>query len=398
MIFSYNNQLRIMKILFESNLINFFKIITFAVLITSSFNAQGQENVKQDYIVSIQGDTLRGKVKFKSDSQLILSDANSGGKTYGPEEIKAAYDKGNYYSVENVMGTKKFLHQVIIGNTSLYQFKLPTSKEQFYLKLNDTVLAVTKNLFPGISNFLVSQCKETNYTTGTVPNLNYSLSGLSALVIYYNTCKGFGDTQVVKYVPKKIQLKPQVYLGADMSRFKYGEKSRNNAEDEFETGLGFVAGVSVKLGNDTGLSFRPGLQFSHKSASVKNLPVPINNTTTVDLALSVNFIEVPLLFRYSFKGKNFRPFIALGPHVGTAFLSDIERTPHRFSYYEGYEEDSKFEMKYGILGEAGVYFNDILKGMEVKLRAEKSYYENDMDLEYLQNSSLQLLIGFNINK
>ncbi len=351
----------------------------------------------EGYIVTIQNDTLRGKVAIKNDSLLLFENSQFKKELYTPSTIKAAFTDGKYFSVHGIMGHDKYFQEIITGYLSLYRQKYANTKENFFLKRNDTLFVVTPTNFLSFVSYLSAECK----TGDSLSNKNskqqykYTLNDLSEFVDYYNTCTGHKANQVISYVPEKFSVKPVINLALDAHQFRLGNSNKYNSGGTFGHTLGFAAGISAKLlGKDIGFALQPGLQFIHREGEA-TLKVPLNSFTTVDANISSNFLQLPVLIRYSFASKGYRPYLSFGPHVGTAFKSQIKRTPHGFTYNDTFDEPgSNIELIYGVSGGAGIYFPNMLKGLEVELRADKSYYDNEVDMVGLQSSSLQLFIGF----
>lgn len=379
-------------------MLKFKNFIVFLLLLTTAYS-YGQNRAKQGYIITSQNDTLRGELRFKSDSLLLFKAVGAAAiEEYQPDNVKAAYKDGKTYTTENVLGKNKFLQEVITGHLNLYMFKEGEVAERFFLKRNDTVVVVTQMNSAGVLAYYLRQCEDEKDLVShkNQKRFKYNLNGLTELVTYYNSCQGYEKEQVIKYMPEKFQFKPVLYAGLDMHELKFGENDKHNPGASFGNKQGFVVGATSRvLGKDTGLSLWPAIQFSHKEGFAKLTGVGPNSFTSVDMDISANFIEAPILLRYTFGGNNIRPFVTVGPHVGMAFFSTIEREPYGFVYKNEYEKRaSNMGVKYGASAGAGIYFPNILKGMELEFRAEKSYYEGEFDTPYLESTAMQAKLGF----
>ncbi|WP_242921630.1 outer membrane beta-barrel protein [Pontibacter liquoris] len=378
------------------------KLLILLIFATVTVTYGQQAKLKEgDYIVTIQNDTLNGEVRFKNDTLLLFKNAAAANIKYTPDKLKAAQADGNSFTVKQVLGRSKFLQEVVTGYLSLYRFQSVKAGERFFLGRNDTIFVVTPKNIHGIIGFYLKDCpQEKDISVEVIKKLyKYNLKDLISFVSYYNLCKGYQDEQVIKYSPEKTHFKTALSIGLESYRLKLGDKNEDYPGLDFGNKASFVAAMAVSLGKETGFSVRSGLQFTHKEGAAKSLPYPLNNSTSVDVDFSASFLEAPLLFRYTFAGKGIRPYVSFGPHAGVALQSNIQRTPHGFTYTDSYEQKaSKLGLSYGVVGNAGVYFPQVFKGMEVEIRADKSNYEHGYDLSDLQSASLQLLVGFYLNK
>jgi hypothetical protein len=372
-------------------------LLTLVLLSVSASYAQ--EGLVDSYLVTSQNDTLRGSIKLKGDSLLILKTRGIK-ESYTVDNTKTVLTEGKKYTVENVVGDKKFLQEIVTGYMSLYRFKNFTTREKFFLKENDSIYVVTENNYPGLINFFLSTCPQGSGLTAKriSRQYKYNLKSMIEFVTNYNSCKGNLNDQVIRYQPEKDRYDIILNTGLDIHQLKINGKNEDYSGASSGNSVGYAMGLSFGLTNKAEFSIRPGIRYTFREGSFTKLPVDINSYTSVDIDFKLRYIEVPVMFRYTFTQKYIRPFISLGPYVGIPLFSQVKRTPYRFSYPDNFEKEAnKMGISYGYAGGAGVYFPKILRGLEVQVNAEKSFYEHDYDLEGLQNTSFKVMFGFTLN-
>jgi hypothetical protein len=92
----------------------------------------------------------------------------------------------------------------------------------------------------------------------------------------------------------------------------------DDAEDFFDSRTGFVGGAYVNFPLGGSLSVEPALLYTMKGADIPDF----------DTELNADYIQIPILLRYSFGAGGVKPAIFAGPaasfQVGCDFSGDVE--------------------------------------------------------------------------
>jgi opacity protein-like surface antigen len=126
-----------------------------------------------------------------------------------------------------------------------------------------------------------------------------------------------------------------------------GDVSNN---DEFANRTGFAIGLGVQRSIGQSLSFAPEALYV-----VKGTKDPDS-----DANFKFGYIEVPLLFRYSFgSGGQASPFVTAGPTVSFQMSCDVnDNDGDSASCDDTFGEENSYDsMDYGLMVGAGVMFN-----------------------------------------
>lgn len=165
-----------------------------------------------------------------------------------------------------------------------------------------------------------------------------------------------------------------------------GAVSSNFSGDSFDEGskskIGFAAGLGLERAMSNGLSFNPELMFVMKGLKEDD----------GDGKLELNYIEVPLMFRYHFQsGGSAQPFITAGPTIGYALSCNIKDTGDSESCDDAFGEDNSFkDLDFGLAFGAGVMVNRLT--ISARYGLGLANIEQDADFT-THNRALMVLLG-----
>jgi opacity protein-like surface antigen len=155
-------------------------------------------------------------------------------------------------------------------------------------------------------------------------------------------------------------------------------------DDSFSSRTGFAIGLGVQRSIGQSLSFAPEALYV-----VKGTKDPDS-----DANLKFGYIEVPLLFRYSFSsGGQAAPFVTAGPTVSFQMSCDLnDEDDFSESCDDAFGEDDSYEsIDFGVMVGAGVMFNRF----GVSARYEMGLKDIDKnDVIESKNKALMLLASF----
>ncbi|MGD1840364.1 MAG: hypothetical protein ACFB0B_05625 [Thermonemataceae bacterium] len=250
----------------------------------ASFTAVGQKNFVEGYIISLEGDTLRGMIDFrnseKNPSQVIFKRGNQVEK-FSPYQIQQFGVNGEIYvsaSVEkevspdylgelNALPDVKlekdtvFLQSLIEGDKSLYFFKSEKRKNNFYIEENGAyTLLLHKRYFKEVNGKKIishnrSYVSQLSAYLQDCPEINqplskteYSLKSLRKLFETYYACK---DEKILfENNIEKIPPEFGVVAGASLTNvsFSSGRGAFTTVVNaDYPTSLNFMGGIYFNL-------------------------------------------------------------------------------------------------------------------------------------------------------
>lgn len=98
-----------------------------------SFQLMAQNNVREGYIITLQGDTIHGQIDFRTSAMnskrcVFKQNGESTFKTYLPEDISGyRFTNNGIYYISKLVDTKDegkkmlFVEYILHGNMNLYQ-------------------------------------------------------------------------------------------------------------------------------------------------------------------------------------------------------------------------------------------------------------------------------------
>jgi hypothetical protein len=340
---------------------NFKSLLTLMIFFSTLANAQ--LNYKNGYIISLENDTLFGKINdgggFKnSDFCLYKADKTSKTVKYYPKDIKSYRFIGDkYYSAKEVLikGEYRFVFVDVLleGKLNLYythknkeleyylekdgkligllnkKVNLPISSESLYgLMNNQTYKPVYSDKYYNqtstdvyvdvYKDSLFTVFKDSEKVRNQVDSIKYNQKSLIKITKAYINEICTGDDCI--NFEKDFNLKrPRfgIYSGVQLSKitWKTGEKSNLLTT----VPVGIFLNVPLSLINDR-LSFQVELATS----SLKHNQLYSNILDSVIyMEMKYKTLGIPVLLKYEIKGKRVSPSIAIGKEMGFFINSDV---------------------------------------------------------------------------
>lgn len=243
--------------------------ILVALLIFLSFNLAAQDNYEPGYVVTLAGDSLKGTVNnqrwFQSPDRVEFKDSQNERKEYNPKQIKAFGVANkiafvalnvNYDSTSNILANLEFTQQPAYKNATLFLKVLVSSELSLfeynakgrphlfiqdgvgqaeelishrYLDVGNT-MATNKAYINQLKNYF-KDCPKVVVS----PNLSYSSSMISKILLKYNECKQ-SDSKVFE-AKEKTQVHPGILLAVAFDQYR----------PTFNGGIGYGVGGFVNL-------------------------------------------------------------------------------------------------------------------------------------------------------
>lgn len=420
------------------------KPLLLLILTILSFPLFSQKNFTEGFVVTLAGDTIRGKINEK-DFYLNFSqcqfkaEGSSEIVKYSPGEIGGFSIEGlNFFISETISEVdpdrpKKFIEVLVVGQTSLYMYK-----EHFIFK-KDTLSYIVLEATPmireqngvytnakanlvhyGILNYLFQDCPEIKLSPSST---NVNRDKLIALTKQYNTCRG-SDYEVVFKKKPIFRLAPSVYTDFGQMQMKF-DYSGNTTGDETLLGsgpiessirqTGFAIGILLPRISER-LMVEIGMNFSQFDYSfLHNVPYVFPNGNIAealnDVIIDGKMTKIPLVIHYElFSKSKITPYIRAGMVLRSMkYGGDVSRK--RYVQYEGYYDEDYYEFEpaspqpgflaaAGLEGKLGRHIG-IFAQMQANVFGDAGRYDNIDDSQIKSNLSFKMnrkdfLVGFGV--
>jgi hypothetical protein len=281
---------------------------------------------KDGYIITLENDTLYGKVEYhnilKNLKECRFSD-DKGTTVYTPSQIMGYGFVGDMYFISGVV-ENTFLQVLISGELSLYK-----GNSDFYLEKNgneviklkyrektDTIEGKTYTkedlTWKGYVNILVYDCIQ---DINVLRNLTMDERNLTKLAIDYNICKG---ASYIDYLAKKPWTKVELGIssGITLSSININNKtgSYNYLPDNYISydpsfGLIFILS-SPRFMNR--IAFQSEIEFIKSDFFSEIIISSPSSNDYHDTYIDLTTLSFPQSVRYTVIDKDYRLFINLG--------------------------------------------------------------------------------------
>lgn len=190
------------------------------------------------------------------------------------------------------------------------------------------------------------------------------------------------------------QTKYGVQASGIMSSASFNESASDNIDKNIDAGFG--AGVYAEIPLNEKVSLKPGLNYMQKGVKVSNRFTDDGTLYKQNVKANLNYVEVPVLAIYNFKGTTGKWFVGAGPSasygISGKLKGDVEINDGQSSQREAYsvhafkkENDNGADFKRFDVGLEAVAGHNISKKMAVQLNylhglsniASASSFDND---------------------
>ena len=246
--------------------------------------AFGQKNFQPGYIVTLEGDTVKGQIDYRNwakTPEKVKFQNQAGGEavTYRPDNIQSFSVEGEYYvsaTVKTEVSSTKinnldthaelifeagtvFLQAIIIGEKSLYQYKDKVGRENFYIFQDGefTLLEYKKYLkrkegkalirevkrYSGQLMIYLSDCSD---IVSIMSRVEYRTPSLKKLFgKYYDCIEGKPDFEQVL---EKVSLNFGIMAGSTISTLKVDVERRPSYSDaDYTASFNPTGGVMLEI-------------------------------------------------------------------------------------------------------------------------------------------------------
>ncbi|GAB3296590.1 porin family protein [Hymenobacter tenuis] len=288
----------------------------------ASLAAHGQRMLTPDYLVTISGDTLRGRVVMtgRSVQTLHLRRADKPLADFTAAEAISYGDANGQLGVSqrvgSLQGELRFVTPLIKGPVSLYSGENAKGEKRFFLQPKDSAYVVEVVPTNARLTYLrvLPGCPTLDFAYSQIEGRYlYNYNGLSRLVRDYNACRYPQQTSQLIPEPGGLQTHFGVKAGVHGTRFNFPEA---RSRDLYTTPLSYQTGVFMNVSNKSRFSLQ--LEAMYMAIRGEYGPFNVYNgnayyTTTRSLVIKYSQLQVPLLVRYTLGSGSFRPYLNTGP-------------------------------------------------------------------------------------
>ena len=149
--------------------------------------------------------------------------------------------------------------------------------------------------------------------------------------------------------------------------------------DELDTRTGFMIGGFVTFPMGSAISIQPEVFYAQKGTKFDDLGS--------DVTFKLDYIDIPVLFKYTLAGENATPYFLFGPYIGFNITSE------RSANGQSVDLDNVASTDFGLVFGIGVNFQKFL--LEVRYDMGLSnIIDDDTDPDSLNNTAFHLMLGY----
>lgn len=410
-------------------------ILSLAFLV--SLGVMGQDNFKKGYVITLDNDTLFGKINdaggYKNSRLCTFKSRNSRKVTeYLPGQIKGyRMYKDKYYAskeAEGKDGRKYYFMEVLVeGPVSLYHDRKSTERA-FYIqkKGGDLIPLQNKEVqlrYKPEENIAVLYSptyilhnriyrdtlryvfRDSEVIKGWVDNVNYDARSLKNITLDYIAERKFGENSITYErdlnlyrarvgIYGGIQLTDIEFLPSEAGKYSKKEPHSIISKRFYTNPVGIFVNFPFPMLNDK-LSFQVELMGNWMEYDeIFDSSQSLNEDT---VAISANSFGIPLMIKYEL----FRGFITPSLGIGKSFNFVYDSEITGFSKGTAVNDDTGVNVKNnelmihpiqkgGWFGEAGISFK-LSPGVSLFANARYTYFKNLIIEKGFKNASYNTL-------
>ncbi|GAB3286855.1 hypothetical protein [Hymenobacter tenuis] len=312
--------------------------------------AQNRIKDQLGYVITTQGDTLRGKLTvppFVTEHGLTLrANEEASTKKFGIQDLRGFGLADGRRFVRRTVGRKYnsetgttdsatvFMQQLLAGHANFYRYnhnverhrpevgEAPSEAVQYFVEpMGGSLVEIRRATYLSVLPVLFKDCA---VVIDVIPLIRFNEEQLSDLTLRYDTlCHASTPTHDYRLpkVPSTVRLRISAHAGLQSSQLFY------SLSPDFQRGWASsevlpTYGIELRLANDGPWSFIGGVYYSrlrNKATQQKTAMLGTSNTgeqLQLPFSLEVRHAQVPLLISYSLTSGFLRPYLAAGPVIG----------------------------------------------------------------------------------
>jgi hypothetical protein len=313
---------------------NFFYLLCASVvLLAQSATAQSAKQLLA-YVVTLQGDTLRGTVQktaeWRYQSQIQFSATTGSVKEYAPNDIRAfCIEDKLYYTARltKIEGEEKtyFLREVVRGPVSLHEGYDGQRKPIFFLEKDTKTTAVVERYLVATLKMLLPDCPQLVFDDEAYRRRTYKYNSgsLAETIMKYNQCVTPNPPSTLMKIEEKLVFAFGAKAGLGLCfakpdghvvRFMNGKETESRAP-----GLGLSGGLLMNAGLPSSRwSFQMELLVSQRNARTTYTGRSTLTEYEGEVVYRAMHLQVPLLIKYDFNQARKGPFVLFGVQFARA--------------------------------------------------------------------------------
>ncbi|WP_324677262.1 porin family protein [Hymenobacter sp. GOD-10R] len=299
-------------------------------------NAQRTTKDYKDYVVTAKGDTLRGQIQLtgKHNQTVVLYRYDQEPSRFTATEASSYGDASGPVGVSKQVGaagSPMFVTSLVRGYVSLYSGSNADGARRFYLQPADSthIVEIPPVFTPLVLLPLLPNCPALRLEYAETSHMySYTPSGMSKMVIDYNTCQRPQQPSIANYHPYGLHTAFGIKAGINASSFTTDIEPFSGKHQDF---VGYQAGVFLRFYSQS--KFSVLIEPTYLALRSVYGPTPIPNgyayyTTNQRISIQYSQVQVPLLFRYTAGHGSMRPYLNAGISYGLNFGNRSVRDFH----------------------------------------------------------------------
>jgi len=221
------------------------KFVIILLTLCSISDVWSQSKYREGYVISLQGDTIKGFIDVSQISPCAMkrSLSDSADSVYQPDDIQGyGYYQSRFDAKPELVEGKNnrvFMECLVKGNASLYKYNntyyveksdslflplYPLSSTSTQSNSGDTQKVSMARNYVNTLSFLLQDCPEIREQ---ITQTKYYGSNLKSLIKYYNTCRSASYFEYHSSQPAK-KIKWGLYSGINFNTLKMQTNDNNN--------------------------------------------------------------------------------------------------------------------------------------------------------------------------
>jgi hypothetical protein len=284
------------------------------------------QHSKQDYLITVKGDTLHGRLHLtgKRNNNIRFHRPGMGHSDFGPAETKQYGTAKGIVRVSRMVGAEgkmQFMTPLVEGYANLYSGENEQNENRYYLQSpgstyvteigpKSTQLTLARTL-PG--------CAALDFVTDEIQRqYPYSTDGLARLVMAYNACQQPSKSSLRFKRVGTGNISVGLKGGINLTTFTLNAPAFEGFGPQRDT-KGYQAGLALNFSSRTPFSAQIEANYIALSGALgpyeayrANKGIPSNTHNT---RIDYTQLQVPFLLRYTIGFGTLRPFINAGPSI-----------------------------------------------------------------------------------
>jgi hypothetical protein len=375
-------------------------ILLSALLLINSL-ANAQTRWVNGYVVTIQGDTLRGQlaeVPASSGTLAFRTNGQSAPVDYTPNDVEIIYySTGVKYQALSLPAfniQSRWSEVLSEGKALLYlvdnRFILNLNNEYHELKSETRTnleggKAVQRMTYPykGLLNYLFNDCEKVKQD---ITSSTLTTQSLRALVNKYNSCFGtVAELNSLKVSKFRIGLVAGITARTD-KHSGAGEAVNFLTQNTFQTGSVFLAGIMAQYAVSNRMNITLEVQ-RYTTATEKTLT---SSSEDNFVQYSYSSLQVSILPQLDFRSEGIIPYAMLGPTLifmgnNESFRKQDRKIPPSTVVTTEYENFYNPGPAFGLLAGVGLRYQGASR-LSPFLQAKTSFQFSNVDVETSVNT------------